>query len=65
MTGQQLYELSAYGYKHDPWDKLPDDLRKFYEEQAGSRRRDNYNQQGQSFHGCKSTCCGGCKEPND
>lgn len=69
MTGQQLYELSAKGYKHDPWNKLSEELRKFYEEEASHRHRMYYLSKGKPLQQEKQSCCGGCSghcdEPND
>ena len=66
MTGEQLYELSAMGFRHDPFDQLPKLLQELYNEQASYRCRDHNKEQGESVHteqhACsgRSTCCGQC-----
>ena len=41
MTGEELYELSAKGYKHEPFSKLNKELQEYYNECARTRCRNN------------------------
>ena len=60
MTGEELYELSANGYKHEPWDDLPKLIKDYYDAAARNRHRMLDPEQGESIHSTERTCCGGC-----